>query len=436
MLNAADEVAVAAFLAGGLPFAGIADVIEGSLDALGGGPIGHFEELFEVDAEAREVAAEPGRGRGGARMSWLLAFAGFAFLIIAPRGRALRGREGGRDAGRALLPLLSRRSCGRCTRGETEYGIGAIPLGGFVKITGMNPDEELPPEVAPRGYYHQPVWKRIVVIGAGPAVNLVIAFVILFFLAFEVSEPTKVVDSVRPGSPAAAVLEPGDELIAVDGERGDLIALRDQISTHECAGEQRDGCRAETPAELVVLRDGREVEVSARPVYDAEAGRPLLGFAYGSRPLDPGVAGAAAWSADRMWEVTSQTVSIVGRIFDAEQREQISGVVGSYEVTRQSIEFDARQALFVIGLISLSLAVINLFPFLPLDGGHIFWSLVEKVRGRPVSFRVMERASRRRLRARADAVRDRAQQRHRTALGRGLRRSLIVRAVSRITQNR
>ena len=67
-----------------------------------------------------------------------------------------------------------------CRRGETEYGIGAIPLGGFVKITGMNPDEELPPEVAPRAYYHQPVWKRIVVIAAGPAMNFAVAFVILF----------------------------------------------------------------------------------------------------------------------------------------------------------------------------------------------------------------------------------------------------------------
>ena len=69
-------------------------------------------------------------------------------------------------------------------RGETEYGIGALPFGGFVKITGMNPDEELPPDVAPRAYYHQPVWKRIVVIGAGPAMNLLVAFVILFGLSF------------------------------------------------------------------------------------------------------------------------------------------------------------------------------------------------------------------------------------------------------------
>jgi regulator of sigma E protease len=94
-----------------------------------------------------------------------------------------------------------------------------------------------------------------------------------------------------------------------------------------------------------------------------------------------------------MWEVTTSTVGVIARIFDAEQREQISSVVGSYEVTRQAIEFDAERALLLLAVISLSLAIINLFPFLPLDGGHIFWSLVEKVRGTPVPFRVMERAS-------------------------------------------
>jgi regulator of sigma E protease len=85
-------------------------------------------------------------------------------------------------------------------------------------------------------------------------------------------------------------------------------------------------------------------------------------------------------------------MSILARIFEAEQRQELSGVVGGYEVTRQSFEFDTRQALLVLAIISLSLAIINLFPFLPLDGGHILWSVVEKVRGRPVPFRVMERA--------------------------------------------
>ena len=70
-------------------------------------------------------------------------------------------------------PLLA-----RVRRGETEYAIGAVPLGGYVKITGMNPAEEIPPEVAHRAYYRQPVWKRIVVIAAGPLVNIVLAFVL------------------------------------------------------------------------------------------------------------------------------------------------------------------------------------------------------------------------------------------------------------------
>ena len=105
-------------------------------------------------------------------------------------------------------PLLLKRK-----RGETEYGIGAIPLGGFVKITGMNPEEELPPDVAPRAYYHQPVWKRIVVIGAGPAMNLLIAFVILFVLAFgdqRGDEPGR--RRSRTGSPADGKLETGDRI--------------------------------------------------------------------------------------------------------------------------------------------------------------------------------------------------------------------------------
>src|SRR5437660_5253547 len=67
-------------------------------------------------------------------------------------------------------------------RGETDYGIGPIPLGGYVKITGMNPNEEIPAEVRPRAYYNQSVWKRIVVILAGPFVNFVIAFAIVWGL--------------------------------------------------------------------------------------------------------------------------------------------------------------------------------------------------------------------------------------------------------------
>ena len=109
-------------------------------------------------------------------MSWLLAFLGFALLIILHElGHFTAAKAVGMRVERFSLffpPLL-----GRIRRGETEYAIGAIPLGGYVKITGMNPAEDIPPEVSHRAYYRQPVWKRIVVIGAGPAVNIVLCFV-------------------------------------------------------------------------------------------------------------------------------------------------------------------------------------------------------------------------------------------------------------------
>ncbi|HSJ17403.1 MAG TPA: site-2 protease family protein [Solirubrobacterales bacterium] len=324
-------------------------------------------------------------------MSWVLAFAGFSALIVLHEfGHFVAAKATGMRVERFFLFFPPKVVSVR--RGETEYGIGAIPLGGFVKITGMNPDEELPPEIAERGYYHQPVWKRIVTIAAGPAMNLLIAFLLLFFLAFGVSEPTERVGEIEAGSPASKQLQPGDRIVSVDGEGGDQADLARAVDSHQCAGEQTDGCRAETPARVVVERDGRREVLEIRPEYDAELERSRLGFAYATEPLNPSVPEAARVSLDFMWTVTSATVSVIVRLFDPEQREQISGVVGGYETTRQAIEFDTRQALTLIAVISLSLAVINLFPFLPLDGGHIFWSLVEKVRGRPVPFSVMERA--------------------------------------------
>ncbi len=336
-------------------------------------------------------------------MSWILAFAGFAVLIILHEaGHMVAAKAVGMRVERFFLffpPKLW-----SVTRGETEYGIGVIPLGGFVKITGMNPDEELEPEVAARGYYNQPVWKRIVVIAAGPFVNIVIAFVILFALGFTLEEPTRLaVGAVEQSSPAQGELERGDQLVSINGiERGDgtVQAQSDRLTGAldglSCDGETTDGCSSTEAVPVVVERDGETQAIEMNPFYDAEVDRFRFGFSFagaGYFPADRSIPSSAGFAVTQMWEVTTRTLSIVARIFDAEQRKQLSGVVGSYEVTRQSIEFDTRQALFVLGLISLSLAVINLFPFLPLDGGHIFWSVVEKVRGRPVAFRTMERAS-------------------------------------------
>jgi regulator of sigma E protease len=287
-------------------------------------------------------------------------------------------------------PLVSVR------RGETEYGIGWIPAGGFVKISGMNPAETLPPGEEGRGYFKQPVWKRLVVIAAGPAVNLVLAFVILagYFWAVGIVEPTGRVQAVTTGTPAAQVLRAGDEVVAVDGRRGDFEVLSRQIGSHRCAGPPRQGCVAETPAVLAVRRAGAVREVSVRPVYDARQKRTLLGFQPTQRDVELGPLDASEVAVDRMWLVTTETVKIIGRLFyDARARDELGGAVGSYEATRLTLETDAGRAVAILGLISLSLAVVNLLPFLPLDGGHIFWAVAEKVRGRAIPFRVMERAS-------------------------------------------
>ena len=324
-------------------------------------------------------------------MSWVLAFAGFSALIVLHElGHFVAAKKVGMRVERFSLffpPYLARKR-----RGETEYCIGLVPLGGFVKITGMNPEEELPPDVAPRAYYHQPVWKRIVVIGAGPAVNLLIAFVLLFFLAFGARESDSRVTKITRGTPAAEELRPGDRILSVDGVTGSTADIARQISSHECAGVQRPGCRASTPAVLRVERDGRILSVRVRPVYSGKEKRTLVGFRFGDRPLNPNVPEAAKLSLDLMWTVTSGTVETIAQIFNPDRRDEISGVVGSYEVTRQAFEFDIRRAIAILALISLSLGVINLFPFLPLDGGHIFWSVVEKIRGRPVPFRIMEQS--------------------------------------------
>jgi regulator of sigma E protease len=343
-------------------------------------------------------------------MSWLLAIAGFAMLVVLHEaGHFTAAKLVGMRVERFFLffppKLVSVR------RGETEYGIGAIPLGGFVKITGMNPEEEIPPEVEDRAYYRQPVWKRIFVIAAGPFVNIALALILFFALAVGFgldTGPTNTVGTVSADLPAAKVLQPGDRLIAVDGKRVAGLpperladSVRRQVGTHACAGQPTDGCVATTAATLKVIRDSEPLTVRVKPVYSAPEqvpGQPaveprmVVGFGYEANRETVPVGEAASFAFDRLWYVTSQTATVFANIFNPEVRDQISGVVGATEVTRQSFEFDTRQAIGVLAVISLSLGLINLLPFLPLDGGHIFWAIVEKIRGRPVALRIMERS--------------------------------------------
>ena len=333
-------------------------------------------------------------------MNWLLIFLGFSTLIMLHEaGHFFAAKATGMRVERFFLffgPTLF-----SVKRGETEYGIKAIPLGGYVKISGMNPEEELPPEVEPRAYYRQPVWKRIFVIAAGPAVNLVLAFAILYFVAFGLLEANDTIKTVKPGSPAAAAgLEPGEQLVSVDGRSfsraGGERHLRfsEAISSHECAAAKPEkGCEAKTPVVLGLEKDGVLRTVKVLPAYDPAAKRTLVGIEYDSAPAASTSAGATSFAWDHSWQVATGTAHVFTHIFESEERKQISGVVGISDVGNQVIDYGLYPSLLLLALVSLSLGLINLLPILPLDGGHIFWSIVEKLRGRPVSLQVMERAS-------------------------------------------
>jgi regulator of sigma E protease len=334
-------------------------------------------------------------------VSWVLTFIGISALVIL--------HEGGHFAAAKAVGMRVERfslffgpAIVKVKRGETEYRIGTIPLGGYVKISGMNPLETMPEGEEHRGYFRQAVWKRIVVIAAGPAVNILIAFLVLFgvyaFSAQRIVNDRAKIASVRGDSPATGVLKPGDVLAAVDGRQvvvhGESFNFIKQIASHRCAGAPVSGCQASTPVTFTVLRGSKQLTVSLRPRYDATVHRTLVGISSGYDLRSESLAGALGSSVSQMWSVTEGSVTRIVKIFTSSAaRKQVHGIVGVSDVASQAFDFGLTDALYVLALVSLSLAIINLFPFLPLDGGHIFWALAEKIRGRTIPFAVMERAS-------------------------------------------
>lgn len=344
-------------------------------------------------------------------MSWFLTILGIVALIVLHElGHFSVAKAVGMRVER--FSLFFPPTIARIRRGETEYAIGALPAGGYVKITGMNPEElkDMPPEVRARAYYSQPPWKRIAVIIAGPAVNLAIAFVLFAAVLMsgsiggaitlgnlDPSTQTIVVNShvltVDEGMPAQRVLRPGDKILSVEGRPATVKSTQQSIAAHRCSGAPASGCLAAAPVHLTVLREGRTVAIAVRPRYDSELKRMLIGFSFGA-PRSFGVFGAAGASAATMWHTTGETIAGLGRaITNSKERKKISSILGITEVTQEAVASGAGRALVVLAYVSLILGVINLFPFLPLDGGHILWAVAEKIRGRRVSMAAMWRFS-------------------------------------------
>jgi regulator of sigma E protease len=327
-------------------------------------------------------------------VSWLVVIGGFCLLIILHElGHFTVAKLVGMRVEK--FSLFFPPTIWKVQKGETEYAIGAIPAGGYVRISGMNPSEDLPEEVRDRAYHAQPVWKRMAVIAAGPLVNLVLAFLLLFifYAAMGPRETTGRIEAVQKSYPAYGKLKPGDKVVAVDGKAGPPAELSKRIAAHKCPGAQVEGCVG-TPVTITVKRGTQTVTFRLRPKYDPAAGRVRLGFGYAADgPRHPfGVSRALQISKDQFWFITRETAKLPAYIFDPKKRSEIQGIVGVSDTTHKAVSRDVGDAVFLFAVISLSLAIINLFPFLPLDGGHIFWAAVEFVRRKPVPYAVMERA--------------------------------------------
>ena len=344
-------------------------------------------------------------------MSWALAVLAIMVLIVLHElGHFAAAKALGMRVERFSLffppTLLSVR------RGETEYGIGAIPAGGYVKITGMTPEElkDVDLRIAVRGYALQQPWKRIVVILAGPAVNLLVAFAVFWAIlvsgsingdltlgnlnpSIETLTPSTSVLTVARDEPGAGVLHTGDRILAVDGRPATLASARAGIDAHRCAAQLVDRCRAATPVRLTLGRGSSVVTRSVFPRYSKESRRMLIGFSFGS-PRELGPLGAAGVALQEMWSTTTNLLSSIGRAFTNEKvRREFHSIVGITDLAQESVTAGAGFAAVFLAFISLVLAVINLFPFLPLDGGHAMWSLAEKLRGRRISMGAMYRFS-------------------------------------------
>ena len=209
--------------------------------------------------------------------------------------------------------------------------------------------------------------------------------------------PTTIVGAIAKGSGAHGVLKLGDRIVAVDGRTVSPRSVDAAIQHDTCAGgAKRNGCAAAVPVSVTVLRRGYERTVAITPHYDSQLKRMVLGVGLDARAVANhfGVLAALGTSVGTMWDLGTSTIT---HYFDAlvssKARGQLQSAVGIAQDTQQAVAAGAGLALVLLALVSLVLAVVNLFPFLPLDGGHVVWSIAEKIRGKRISLSAMWRYS-------------------------------------------
>jgi membrane-associated protease RseP (regulator of RpoE activity) len=291
------------------------------------------------------------------------------------------------------------------TRGETEYGVKAIPGGGYVKIAGMNPYEEVAEADLPRAYGSKPIWQRALVIFCGPGVHFLIAVLIfgswVFFFGDPSLPPQPVVASVEQTlhgatSPAKlAGLQPGDRIVGI----GDLTnPTAEQLSTYVTA-------HVGQPVDYRIERQGTTLTVTMTPVAERDQNGKVvkgrIGIFLG--PTYPGVFKAVTQGGWWLWYSADASVHSVGHVFGPSGVSRLydslvhgaprdlnggTSVVGVGQQTGALVFQGAWGTLLeLMGFITVFIGLVNLVPLPPFDGGHLALLVIEKVRGKAVDYR-------------------------------------------------
>jgi membrane-associated protease RseP (regulator of RpoE activity) len=281
-------------------------------------------------------------------------------------------------------------------RGETEYGIKALPLGGYVRIIGMNPLEEVAPEDMGRTYREKKFWEKSVVVLAGVGTNFLIAFIMFWalFVANGMNEPVPVIASVVEDSPAAAAgFEPGDEIVAVGDAQ--VTEWEDATSVLADAGPG--------PITIAVERDGTVTYLEADLIEsETIAGAGYLGVSAQVENMPVGLIEGFAMAGQAVWGGIEDTFYSLYQMFRPSSLAQYFGVLGGDTDVPDEIRpvspigivsigsqtaGDAAAFFGIMAYINVILATINLLPLFPLDGGHFAVALYEKLTGRAANIR-------------------------------------------------
>ena len=281
-------------------------------------------------------------------------------------------------------------------RGETEFGIKAIPAGGYCRIEGMTPDDDMPIGEEGRAFYRASSGKKLIVLGAGSFLHFILGYLLLLLLlaGVGVNQVLPVIDTVAPNSAAAAAgFQKGDEIIAINGDRNtDWQSQLNKIRN----SKGRD-------LTFTIKRGGTELEISAAPRMtniDDGTSRYVLGIInkFGTKRL--GLFKSVTSSAQLTWNLTTTSAkslvqlptkipALWGQTFGGEKRDQngLVGVVGVARVSGQAassgvLTASERLGTFILIVASLNIFVglFNLLPILPLAGGHMAVAIADEIR--------------------------------------------------------